>query len=77
MPTQSQQTSRKSKFNPQIQVALCRWLKKGCSYKDTCAMEENQLRNLPHVGEGEICVFCGSKKTEKVDCAAKNAKWQT
>lgn len=36
MPTQM---GRKSKYSPQMQAALCRWLRKGCSYKDACAME--------------------------------------
>ena len=33
------QSERKSKYSPQMQSALCAWLKKGCSYKDACAME--------------------------------------
>jgi hypothetical protein len=39
MPMREHPTNRKSKYISQMQAALCSWLRKGCSYKDACAME--------------------------------------
>ncbi len=67
MATQVKQTGRKSKYNPQMQAALCQWLRKGCSYKDACAMEGISYETF-RTWEREKSVFSVALKKAEAEC---------
>lgn len=66
MPKRSQ-TGRKSKYGTQIQAALCAWLRKGCSYKDACAMEGISYETF-RTWEKEKSVFSVAIKKAEAAC---------
>lgn len=63
------QTGRKSKYNPRMQAALCQWLRKGCSYKDACAMEGISYETF-RTWQTEKSVFSLALKKAEVECKA-------
>jgi hypothetical protein len=60
---------RKSKYSPQMSAALCQWLKKGCSYKDACAMEGISYETF-RTWEKEKSVFSVALKKAEAECKA-------
>ena len=74
MTTLGQSTGRKSKYSPQLQIALCQWLKKGCSFKDACAMEGISYETF-RTWQSEKSVFSVAIKKAEVEC--KVARIQT
>jgi hypothetical protein len=67
-------SGRKSKYSPQMQAALCRWLKKGCSFKDACAMEGISYETF-RTWQSEKSVFSVAIKKAEAEC--KVARIQT
>jgi len=67
MPMRENQTGRKSKYSPQMQAALCRWLKKGCSFKDACAMEGISYETF-RTWQTEKSVFSVAIKKAEAEC---------
>ena len=65
---------RKSKYSPQMQSALCAWLKKGCSFKDACAMEGISYETF-RTWQSEKSVFSVAIKKAEAEC--KVARIQT
>lgn len=61
------QIGRKTKFSPQMQAALCKWLKKGCNYKDACAMEGISYETF-RTWEKEKSVFSVALKKAEAEC---------
>jgi len=57
-----------------MQTALCQWLKKGCSFKDACAMEGISYETFRRWQE-EKSVFCVAIKKAEAEC--KVARIQT
>ena len=74
MPLQVQQTGRKTKYTPQMQSALCSWLRKGCSFKDACAMEGISYEAF-RTWQAEKSVFSVAIKKAEAEC--KVARIQT
>ena len=68
------QAGRKTKYSPQMQAALCRWLKKGCSFKDACAMEGISYETF-RIWQTEKSVFSVAIKKAEAEC--KVARIQT
>jgi len=68
------QTGRKSKYSPQMQSALCQWLKKGCSFRDACAMEGISYETF-RTWQSEKSVFSVAIKKAETEC--KVARIQT
>ncbi len=68
---------RNTKYSPQMQAALCQWLKKGCSFKDACAMEGISYETF-RTWQGEKSVFSpvghSSLQRAKADVAIKKAE---
>ncbi len=62
-------TGRNSKYSTQIQAALCKWLKKGCSYKDACAMEGISYETF-RTWEKEKSAFSVALKKAEAECKA-------
>jgi len=65
---------RKPKYSPHMQAALCRWLKKGCNYKDACAMEGISYETF-RTWQTEKSVFSVAIKKAEAEC--KVARIQT
>ncbi|MBM3227439.1 hypothetical protein FJZ27_01070 [Candidatus Peribacteria bacterium] len=65
---------RNSKFSPEMQAALCKWLKKGCSFKDACAMEGISYETF-RTWQTEKSVFSVAIKKAEAEC--KVARIQT
>ena len=57
-----------------MQASLCVWLKKGCSYKDACAMEGISYETF-RTWQGEKSVFSVALKKAEAEC--KVARIQT
>ena len=57
-----------------MQAALCRWLKKGCSFKDACAMEGISYETF-RTWQTEKSVFSVAIKKAEAEC--KVARIQT
>lgn len=74
MPARENQTGRKSKYSPQIQAALYKWLRKGCSFKDACAMEGISYETF-RTWENEKPAFSVAIKKAEAEC--KVARIQT
>ena len=60
---------RKSKFSTLMQASLCAWLKKGCSYKDACAMEGISYEPF-RTRQSEKSVFSVALKKAEAECKA-------
>lgn len=71
---QAKISGRKSKYSPQMQAALCRWLRKGCSFKDACAMEGISYETF-RTWQTEKSVFSVAIKKAEAEC--KVARIQT
>ena len=69
MPTREYPAGRKSKYSPQMQAALCCWLKKGCSFKDACAMEGISYETF-RTWQSEKSVFSVAIKKAEAECKA-------
>lgn len=67
MPRGEQPTGRKSKYSPQMCANLCTWVKKGCSYKDACAMEGITYETF-RTWEKEKSVFSVAIKKAEAEC---------
>ncbi len=50
-----------------MQAALCQWLRKGCSYKDACAMEGISYETF-RTWEREKSVFSVALKKAEAEC---------
>ena len=74
MAIQEKSIGRKSKYSPQMQSALCQWLRKGCSYKDACGMEGISYETFRR-WQDEKSVFCVALKKAEAEC--KVARIQT
>jgi hypothetical protein len=68
------QTGRKTKYSPQMQSALCKWLRKGCSFKDACAMEGISYETF-RTWQSEKSAFSVAIKKAEAEC--KVARIQT
>lgn len=69
MPKGVQSIGRKSKYSPQMQSALCVWLKKGCSFKDACAMEGISYETF-RAWQSEKSAFSVAIKKAEAECKA-------
>jgi hypothetical protein len=65
---------RKTKFSPQMQAALCKWLRNGCSFKDACSMEGISYETF-RKWQSEKSVFSVAIKRAEAEC--KVARIQT
>ena len=74
MPTSKHLGGRKTKYSPQMQAALCKWLRKGCSFKDACAMEGISYETF-RTWQSEKSVFSVAIKKAEAEC--KVARIQT
>ena len=62
-------TGRKSKYNSRMQASLCVWLRKGCSYKDACAIEGISYETF-RTWQTEKPVFSVALKKAEAECKA-------
>ena len=69
MPKLDQSKGRKSKYNSQMCADLCKWLSKGCSFKDACAMEGISYETF-RTWQTEKSVFSVAIKKAEAECKA-------
>lgn len=61
------QSGRKTKYSPQMQAALYKWLRKGYSFKDACSMEGISYATF-RTWQSEKSVFSVAIKKAEAEC---------